>query len=103
MQITILYTSDGLYIFKAVWKIFLQIWSRDKIRMIGVSITNLKSQTPQNLTFLEDNLRQQKIIETVDKINNRYGEFTLQRGILLQSVKMTRKPNPFLADRRFKL
>ncbi len=104
MQITIPYADDGLEIFKAAWKIFLQIWDKNnKIRMIGASISNLKSKNPQNLTFLEDNLRQQKILQAIDKINNKYGEFTLQRGVLLDCVKITRKPNPFLADRRFKL
>lgn len=71
--------------------------------MIGASISNLKPQNPQNLTFLEDELKEQKIIQAIDRINNKYGEFTLQRGILLQSAKIIRKPNPFLADRRFKL
>ena len=103
MQVTIPYTSDGLEIFKAGWKIFLQVWGGEKIRMIGVSVSNLKPQNPENLTFLEDQNRQQKIIRTLDKINDKYGEFTLQRGILLQSAKITRKPNPFLSDRRFKL
>lgn len=97
------FTNDGLEIFKAGWKIFHQIWDKGQIRMIGASISNLKPQNPQNLTFLEENLRQQKIIQTLDKINDKYGEFTLQRGILLGSIKMRRKPNPFLADRRFKL
>ena len=103
MQITIAYTFDGLEVFKAGWKIFLQIWDGEKIRMIGVSVSNLKPQNPENLTFLEDQNRQQKIIRTLDKINDKYGEFTLQRGVLLQSAKITRKPNPFLSDRRFKL
>ncbi len=103
MQMTIPYTNDGLEIFKAGWKIFHQIWSKEKIRMVGVSISNLAPQTPQNLTFLEDNLRQEKIIKAIDQVNNKYGEFTLQRGILLGSTSVRRKPNPYLADRRFKL
>ena len=102
-QTTIPYTNDGLEIFKAAWKIFHQIWNGDKIRMVGVSISNLKPHSPENLTFLEEKLRQQKIIKTLDKINDKYGEFTLQRGILLGSSNMERKPNPFLADRRFKI
>lgn len=103
MQTTITYTSDGLEIFKASWKIFHQIWNKEPIRMIGVSISNLKPKNPENLTFLEENLRQQKIIKALDKINNKFGEFTLQRGILLNTSKIVRKPNSFLADRRFKL
>ena len=110
MQTTILETQDGLEIFKAGWRIFNQIWDRSKIRMIGVSISNLKPLTPQNLNLLPEVKRQETIVKTLDKINNKYGDFTLQRGILLTSVKIRRKPNPFLADpdligadRRFKL
>ena len=103
MQITIPYTNDGLEIFKAGSKIFHQIWNGNPIRMVGVSISNLKPQNPENLTFLEENLRQEKIIQAIDKINDKFGEFTLQRGILLGSQQMRRKPNPFLSDRRFNI
>jgi len=102
-QITIPYTSDGLEVFKACWKIFNQIWSGDKIRMVGVSISNLKPIAPQNVSLLPESSRQETIIKTLDKINDKYGEFTLQRGILLESASIKRKPNPFLSDRRFRL
>jgi DNA polymerase IV len=103
MQSTICDTGDGLEIFKSSWKIFLKIWDKRHIRMIGVSVSNLKEKNPQNLSLLEDVLRQEKIVGIMDKINDRYGDFTLQRGVLLNSVKVYRKANPFLADRRFKL
>lgn len=103
MQITIFYTNDGLEILKAAWKIFHQIWDKDKIRMIGVSISNLQPITPQNLSLLEDDQKQIIITKALDKINDKYGEFTLQRGTLLNSIKVYRKPNPFLSDRRFKI
>lgn len=103
MQITIPYTNDGLEIFKAAWRIFQKIWDGGRIRMIGVSISNLKSEHPENLSLLPDDNRKKLINQTLDKVNNKYGEFTLQRGILLGSPIMRRKPNPYLADRRFKL
>lgn len=103
MQTTIFATSDGLDIFKAAWKIFQQIWNQEKIRMIGISISDLKNKLPQNLSFLPEVKRKEIIVSALDKINDKYGEFTLQRGILLTSPKIRRKPNPFLSDRRFKL
>jgi len=103
MQTTINPTQNGLEIFKAGWRIFHQIWDKNKIRMIGVSVSNLRPQNPQNLSFLPESKTQEIIIKTLDKINDKYGEFTLQRGILLGSSQIRRKPNPFLADRRFKL
>lgn len=103
MQMIIPVTNDGLEIFQAGWKIFQTIWSGEKIRMIGVSISNLLPQTPQNLSFLPEVKKKEIITRALDKINDKYGEFTLQRGILLTSTKIRRKPNPFLSDRRFKL
>lgn len=98
MQMTIPYTQDGLEIFKAAWKIFQQIWSKEKIRMVGVSISNLKPSLPETLSLLPETNRQQKIIKSIDQINDKYGEFTLQRGILLGTKTIRRKANPFLAD-----
>lgn len=103
MQVTVPYTDDGLDIFKAGWKIFLKMWDKSAIRMIGISISNLKPLTPQNLTFLEDINRREIITKALDKVNDKYGEFTLQRGVLLNSTKLKRMPNSFLSDRRFKL
>lgn len=103
MQMTIPYTSDGLTIFKAGWKIFHKIWDKESIRMIGISISNLKPATPATLCFLEDVKRTEVITKALDKINDRYGEFTLQRGILLTSTKLKRMPNSFMSDRRFKI
>ena len=71
--------------------------------MIGVSVSNLKPVNPQNLSLLPETKRKEIITKAVDKINDKYGEFTLQRGILLTSTKIHRKPNSFLADRRFKI
>ena len=43
------------------------------------------------------------IIKALDKINDKYGEFTLKRAILLGTPIIRRTPNPFLTDRRFKV
>ena len=98
-QTTIPYTCDGLEIFQASWKIFQNIWNKEKIRMIGVSMSNLKSKTPCNLNFFQNEV----INQVLDQVNNKFGEFTLQRAILLNSTSISRKPNSYLSDRRFKI
>jgi DNA polymerase-4 len=103
MQVTIQNTQDGLEIFEAAWDIFNRLWDGKRIRMIGASISQLSPEAPSTQSLLEDVQRSQKIIKTMDKINDEFGEFTLQRGILLNSAKVKRKPNPYLADYRFKL
>ncbi len=103
MQTTVLHTCDGLDIFKAAWKIFNQVWGGTAIRMVGASVSNLKPLNPENLSFLEEIHRREVITRALDKINDKYGEFTLTRGILLGTPKIRRMPNSFLADRRFKI
>lgn len=103
MQTTIPYTDDGLTIFKAGWEIFNKIWDFNAIRMIGISVSNLKPILPSTVSFLQDVKRREVITAALDKINDRYGEFTLQRGVLLTSARLKRMPNPFLSDRRFKI
>lgn len=103
MQTTIAHTQDGLEIYKAAWNIFYKIWRGEKIRMVGVSVSNVKNVKPENLSLLPEVERTRVITSALDNVNDRFGEFTLQRGILLGSAKMKRMPNPFLSDRRFKL
>jgi DNA polymerase IV len=103
MQTTIPDTDDGLDIFKASWGCFMKLWDGKPVRMVGVSLSNLKKINPKNLTFLEDLKRREVITRALDKINDRYGEFTLQRGVLLNSRNIRRMANSFMSDRRFKI
>jgi DNA polymerase-4 len=103
MQITLPYTDDGLDIFKAAWRVFSQLWDKEKIRLIGVSISNLKSINLATPSLLAEDQRTEVITKVLDSVNDRFGDFTLQRGMLLGSHSMRRKPNPFLSDRRFKI
>jgi DNA polymerase IV len=103
MQLTVPYTDDGLEIFEGSWRAFLKLWDKESIRMIGISISNLKPQRPQNLSLLDQSLKHDRIIKALDTINDKYGEFTLKRGILVGTSNIYRKPNSFLADRRFKI
>src|SRR3989344_5283838 len=83
MQITIPYTHNGLEVFNGAWTIFNKTWTGRQIRLVAVSLSNLKPQNPHNLTFLQEDLRQERIIKTLDLVNDKYGEFTLKRGYLL--------------------
>lgn len=103
MQSTIPYTNDGLEIFNAAWKSFYKLWDGSPIRFVAVSLGNVKPTIPQNLSLLEEVNRREVITRALDKINDRYGEFTLQRGILLNSRNIRRLANSFMSDRRFEL
>ncbi len=103
MQTTVPYTNNGLEIFQVSWQTFLKIWNGEKIRMIGVSVSNLKPENPINLSLFMESYKNEKITKALDRINDRFGEFTLKRAALISSPDVFRKPNPFLTDRRFKI
>ncbi|MCX7698391.1 MAG: DNA polymerase IV [Candidatus Goldbacteria bacterium] len=48
-----------------------------KVRLFGVSISSLTRITTQEYLF-EDQRKNKKLIETIDEINKRYGEFTIK-------------------------
>lgn len=97
------FINDGLEIFKIAWQIFQNIWNGEKIRMVGISISNLKSAKPTNLSWLPEDKKREIITQAVDKVNHKFGDFTVKRAIILGTKSVNRKPNPFLSDRRFKL
>ncbi len=103
MQCTLPYTNDGLEIFNAAWRSFNKLWDGKPIRFVAVSLGNVKPTTPQNLSLLEEVNRRDIITRALDSVNDRYGEFTLQRGILLNSRRIKRMANSFMSDRRFKI
>lgn len=81
------HTNDGLEVFQTAWEIFEALWNGEKIRMIGISVSNLKPTTPATISCLENVQRQQTILQAMDKINHKFGNFTLQRGSLLVPSK----------------
>lgn len=48
-----------------------------KVRLLGVNITGLTRITTQEYLF-EEQRKDKKLIDTVDEINNKYGEFTIK-------------------------
>ncbi|MEI6040192.1 MAG: DNA polymerase IV, partial [Candidatus Berkelbacteria bacterium] len=69
-----------------IYQIGLLILARHKItkpiRAVGINISNIKKQTDTPNLLLIDDIKSQKTIKATDKINNRYGEFTIFRASL---------------------
>jgi len=103
MQTTVIPTGDGLEIFKAAWSSFIKMWDKENVRLLGVSVSNVQNKYESTLSLLPEVNRIEKITEVLDKVNDRFGDFTLRRGTLLGASGFRRKPNPFMSDRRFKI
>ena len=69
------------------------------IRQISVWVSNLEKKENLPLSLFDDNFKRKRLLETIDSINNRFGDHTIRNGFLLYTDKLTTVPNGYLADR----
>lgn len=98
VQNTIQTTDDGLEIFNEAWRLFAMMWYGEKVRMVGASVSNLKPATPTNLPLFSEDQKKEVIFKAIDKVNNKFGDFTLQRATLLNTCSIKRNPQPLLSQ-----
>ncbi len=77
------YINDGLDISRVASSILRSWRLRDEVRMVGVSISNLV-ETNQIPLFSEDK-KKRDVIHALDTINDKFGEFSVFRGVLMKS------------------
>jgi len=73
-----LYTTEE--IFQAAYKIILQKPPQNKIKMIGISVSSLKPISGQLNLF--SSAKNKWVCQALDKINNKFGEFTVFPGTM---------------------
>ncbi|MFC1496181.1 DNA polymerase IV [Candidatus Margulisiibacteriota bacterium] len=85
------YLNDGYDIYLAAEKILEremggERWEmRDGIRLVGVSLSGLIHNMDQ-ISIFDKEERKKKILKAVDEVNNRYGEFTIERMAIMNTV-----------------
>lgn len=90
------YTQSGTTIYKAIERTFYESgWNRET-RLIGVGLSNLiQEQYQMTPLFIEDQ-REDKINETIDKVNNKFGKFTIIPASTLKADNTKNKISSFL-------
>lgn len=78
------YLNDGLEIYHLAMSILRSFRLRQAVRLVGVSVSNLVKM--EQLSLLKEDQRKRDLIQAVDSINDRYGEFTVARAKLLKPV-----------------
>lgn len=71
--------------------------SKTYVRRIGVWAANLEDN--KNLTLSLFSPRKEKLIKTIDIINEKFGDHTIRNGFLLYADKLTTVPNGYMADK----
>ncbi|WP_432823093.1 DNA polymerase IV [Trichloromonas sp.] len=77
---TAIHHSDDIY--RASIRILDSMELDQPVRLLGVRLSGLQRQARQLPLFGEDGI-QQRLAESMDRVNDRYGEFTLMFGSLL--------------------
>ena len=67
-------------------------------RQIHVSVSSLEDCVKLTPSLFEEP-KKSKIISTIDKINEKFGDHTIRNGFLLYADKLTTVPNGYFADR----
>jgi DNA polymerase IV len=83
------YTNDGYQIFNIARNILKTFLIEHPVRLIGVSVSQLTSFDQSQLPFT-DTQKKQAILEAMDIVNNKHGEFTVQRACLLKAKGLKR-------------
>ena len=80
------YITAGPQIHEVAMRILDGIRLRDSVRLVGVSLTNLVKGRVQ-IPLLAEERKRDDLVLAMDRVNDRYGEFTLSWGPLLGGRK----------------
>lgn len=89
--------NDGFQIYQTGESRILNYRFPKAVRLIGVRISNLTVISAQQSLWKKERKRA-LLVPYIDNINNKYGEFTIKSGFLLDATKMRRKIGGFRYD-----
>ena len=68
------------------------------VRQMSIWTANLTEEKNLQMSLF-DVSRKEKLIKTIDKINDKFGDHTIRNGFLLYASKLTTVPNGYMADK----
>jgi DNA polymerase-4 len=80
------YITTGPQIYEMAMRILDGIRLRDAVRLVGVSLANMVKGRVQ-IPLFEGERKGEELVLAMDRVNDRYGEFTLTWGLLLGGRK----------------
>lgn len=84
-------TDDGLRIAQEAMRMLIGRALSKPIRLVGIGVSALRLARPTQLPLFPRDQRWWRAIRALDRVNDRYGDWTLQRGALLRSERYARK------------
>ncbi len=96
------FTNDSLNIFQELKQLFLSLKWRCGVRFLGVWVSLLAEENNLSQSLLPEVNRRISILSVQDKINAKFGHYTLFPASLLQASIIHPEVNGFLGDERIK-
>jgi len=87
-------TNDGKIIFEAGKKTLELVWQGQAVYQVQVTAYDPQPENQQYDLFEQPNIKREKLNETIDRINLRYGEFIIAPAPLLQRSTMNNVISP---------
>ncbi|HSX42063.1 MAG TPA: DNA polymerase IV [Candidatus Saccharimonadales bacterium] len=76
------FVLDGYQIYQAGVQLIQYLPPSRPIRLVAITISDLAKQTETTRPLFETDRRHEQLIKAVDRVNSRYGEFTVHRAVL---------------------
>ncbi len=94
------YADSGSQIYNLIFPLIEEDFKNQKyVRQIHIWVSGLEDKQRLTLPLFDFEEKKDKIVSTIDKINNKFGDHTIRSGFLLYADKLTTAPNGYLADR----
>lgn len=96
-------TANGRDIFEQIYTIYKRWHWRRPVRFAGVWITKLAARTDQTEWLFNQPRRDDYLWQIVDRVNHRYGTYTIFPGTLIKQRIIRPEVNGYLGDKYFRL
>ncbi len=73
---------DGYQIYQAGVRLLHNLQPTKPIRLVAITISDLAKQTEATRPLFRSYQKQEQLVTAVDRVNRRYGEFTVHRAVL---------------------
>lgn len=92
------YFDGGGDIFRLIKNLF-SLGEKEYVRQISICLSNLEDINNIPLSLFPSVRKNERLLSTVDEINERFGHHTIRNGFLLYADKLTTVPNGYMADK----
>jgi DNA polymerase-4 len=97
------FTDDGRFIAEVCWKMFEETNWQLTVRFVGVFVGLAVNGSRLAVPLFPEDRRRERLLAAMDKVNNKFGDFTLYPAVLAGGEKIRPEVNGFLGDKGFRV